>query len=337
MHIETPRLLLRDFTMEDLPNLWEIFGDDITMEHMHPYTAEETKEFLRTFCVERTPPGAYAAALKEGGRVIGYLLCSQIDAPGIYELGWVFHRAYWRQGYAGEAVRALTAHLFRAENAHKLAAETEDAERCVPFLEKLGWRQEGIFRRHSLGRDGRWRDLYWYGLLREDFSPAVGPSKEEDVPAVIDLLRRRIAWMDEKGLYQWNKTGYLDCYPAEYFRHLVQAGILFTARNAAGLAGVMALLDRDSRWPNGDDGRALYVHHLATDPDRPGLGREMLAWAEDYARKQGKIFLRLDSQQANHALSRYYDSLGYSPVGTCVDGSYEGILREKALDPSTET
>ena len=99
----------------------------------------------------------------------------------------------------------------------------------------------------------------------------------------------------------------------------------------------MALLDRDARWPNGDDGRALYVHHLATDPDRPGLGREMLAWAEDYARKQGKIFLRLDSQQANHALSRYYDSLGYSPEGTCVDGSYEGILREKALDPSTET
>ena len=77
--------------------------------------------------------------------------------------------------------------------------------------------------------------------------------------------------------------------------------------------------------------------YLATDPDRPGLGREMLAWAEDYARKQGKIFLRLDSQQANHALSRYYDSLGYSPEGTCVDGSYEGILREKALDPSTET
>ena len=90
MHIETPRLLLRDFTMEDLPDLWEIFGDDITMEHMRPYTAEETEEFLRTFCVERTPPGAYAAALKEGGRVIGYLLCSQIDAPGIYELGWVF-------------------------------------------------------------------------------------------------------------------------------------------------------------------------------------------------------------------------------------------------------
>ena len=51
MHIETPRLLLRDFTMEDLPDLWEIFGDDITMEHMRPYTAEETEDFLRTFCV----------------------------------------------------------------------------------------------------------------------------------------------------------------------------------------------------------------------------------------------------------------------------------------------
>ena len=200
MHIETPRLLLRDFTMEDLPNLWEIFGDDITMEHMHPYTAEETKEFLRTFCVERTPPGAYAAALKEGGRVIGYLLCSQIDAPGIYELG------------LGVPPRLLAAGLRRRGGPRldgpsvscgkRPQAGSGDGGRGAvrPLPGKAGLAAGGHLpqAQPGAGRPGG-GTCTGTALLREDFSPAVGPSKEEDVPAVIDLLRRRIAWMDEKG------------------------------------------------------------------------------------------------------------------------------------------
>lgn len=169
MHIETPRLLLRNFTMEDFPALWEIFGDPVTMEHMASYTEEETREFLCAFCVERTPPGACAAVRKEDGKLIGYLLCNQIDAPGIYELGWIFHRDFWRQGCAYEAVSGLMDHLFRARNAHKVVAETEDAVKSVSLMEKLGLRREGVFRQHSLGRDGQWRDLYWYGLLQSDY------------------------------------------------------------------------------------------------------------------------------------------------------------------------
>ena len=158
--------------------------------------------------------------------------------------------------------------------------------------------------------------------LPEDQAPEIVPAGEADVPAVMDLLRRRIAWMDEKNLYQWNKTGYLDYY---------------AAKDPGGLVGVMALLERDPRWPNGDDGRALYVHHLATTPSHPGLGREMLAWAEDFARARGKAFLRLDSQRVNRPLSRYYEALGYRAAGTCVEGAYEGILREKPLVPAIET
>ena len=169
MKTETPRLLLRDFTMEDFPDLWEIFGDPITMEHVCSYTEQEAKEFLRSFCVERPQPGACAAVRKDAGRVIGYLLCKQIDAPGIYELGWIFHRSIWRQGYAYEAAAALIDHLFRVQNAHKVMAETEDAVRSLGLMEKLGMRREGVFRRHCLGADGQWRDLYWYGLLRDEY------------------------------------------------------------------------------------------------------------------------------------------------------------------------
>lgn len=169
MHIETPRLLLRRFTMEDFSALWDILGDPETMEHMASYTWEEAREFLRTFCVERTPPGACAAVLRESGRLIGYLLCNQIDEPGIYELGWIFNRQFWRQGYAFEAVSALMDDLFRKQGAHKVVAETEDVGRSLPLMEKLGLHREGVFRQHCRNREGEWRDLYWYGLLREEY------------------------------------------------------------------------------------------------------------------------------------------------------------------------
>ena len=169
MHLETPRLLLRNFTMEDFDGLWALMGDPVAMEYMAPYTQEEAREFLRTFCVERTPPGAYAAVLRESGQLAAYLLCNQPEERGVYELGWIVRRDLWRQGYAYEAVSALMDHLFRVQNAHKAVAETIDAGRCVPLMEKLGLRREGVQRQHCRDRNGQWQDLYWYGLLQSDY------------------------------------------------------------------------------------------------------------------------------------------------------------------------
>lgn len=169
MHLETDRLIVRDFTMDDLPALWDIFRDGETMEHMAPMTERETEEFLRSFCVERTPPGAYAAQLRGGG-LAGYVLFNQVDAPGIYELGWVFRRDCWGRGLAWEASRALLDYAFSALDAHKVIAQTEDTVRAAALLERLGMAREGVWRRHAPGRDGTWKDIHWYGLLREEYA-----------------------------------------------------------------------------------------------------------------------------------------------------------------------
>ena len=101
MYLETERLALGEFTMDDLPALWDIFRDGETMEHMAPMTQAGTEGLLRSFCLERTPPGAFAARLREGGGLAGWLLFNQVDAPGIYELGWVLRRDCWGKGLAG--------------------------------------------------------------------------------------------------------------------------------------------------------------------------------------------------------------------------------------------
>ncbi len=165
--IETSRLILRDFTMNDAKDLHEIFGDHETMKHCEPaYDFEKTKDFLKSFCIDRR--GAIAAVDKQHQKVMGYILFNEFD-PGVYEMGWIFNRSHWRQGYAYEACKAVIDAAFRDLHAHKIFAEAIDAVKSVSLMKKLGMTLEGIQRSQTLDGDGHWADLHFYGLLMEDW------------------------------------------------------------------------------------------------------------------------------------------------------------------------
>lgn len=167
MYIETARMILRSFTPEDAAGLHEILGDEETMKNCEPaYDFEKTKEFLTSFCIGRN--GAVAAVHKESGKVIGYILFHEAD-QGVYEMGWFFHRSFWRQGYAYESCKAVVDDAFGKRNAHKVFAETIDTVKSVRLMQKLGMQLEGIQRLQAKDRHGSWADLYFYGLLENDW------------------------------------------------------------------------------------------------------------------------------------------------------------------------
>lgn len=166
MYIETERMIIREFCQADVEDLQEILGDPEVMKDSEPaYTPERTKEFLASFCIEKQ--GAIAAVLKESGKLIGYILFHEID-PEIYEIGWFFNRSYWNNGYAYESCKAVMEHGFRQSEVHKIFAETIDGVKSVGLMEKLGMKREGIQRKQTRDLEGKWRDLYLYGLLQED-------------------------------------------------------------------------------------------------------------------------------------------------------------------------
>lgn len=166
MKIETNRLLIRDFLQGDAQDLYEILGDDETMEYCEPaYTLEKTEKFMEEFCIGRN--GAVAAVHKETGKVIGYILFSQLE-KGVYELGWFFNKAYWRQGYAYEACNAMIDYAFDVLKADKIFAETIDLVKSVPLMEKLGMKIESIQQNQTRDNHGNWADLYCYGLQRQN-------------------------------------------------------------------------------------------------------------------------------------------------------------------------
>lgn len=43
-------------------------------------------------------------------------------------------------------------------------------------------------------------------------------AQPEEIEEIFSLYGKRIRWMDENGVHQWNATDYLAVYPAKYYR-----------------------------------------------------------------------------------------------------------------------
>lgn len=157
----------------------------------------------------------------------------------------------------------------------------------------------------------------------------------QDVDAIIELVQKRIDWMDVKGLHQWNKTDYFGRYPREYWESKI--GYFLVGEEHGKVVVAVALYTEDVRWTRDGEytgtasGDAYYLHHLVTSPDAKGAGVAMMYYVEKYALEHGVYLLRLDSANENKVLENYYNRLGYVACGICHDRLYHGILREKLI------
>ena len=62
---------------------------------------------------------------------------------------------------------------------------------------------------------------------------------------------------------------------------------------------------------------AVYIHRIATNPDFRGQGffAEIVQWAQAYARRHQKKFVRLDTVGENHGLIAHYTACGFTYLG----------------------
>ena len=88
-----------------------------------------------------------AIELAETHRLIGNIYLGRRDFSSL-ELGYVFHRAYWRKGVTKEACAALIERGF-AEGTHRIFAERDpENENSWRLLEALGFSREAHFRKN---------------------------------------------------------------------------------------------------------------------------------------------------------------------------------------------
>ena len=112
MIIETNRLILREYTLDDFDNLYEIVSDPETMRHYpKPFDEERTRGWIE-WNLENYKNygfGLWAVTVKETGEFIGDcgISIQNIDGELLPEIGYHIHKKYWRRGFGSEAARAV--------------------------------------------------------------------------------------------------------------------------------------------------------------------------------------------------------------------------------------
>ena len=115
--LETPRLLLREMTTSDLPAICRVLQDEKTMyAYEHAFSDEEAQAWLNNQLRRYREDGfgLWATVLKESGEIIGQcgITLQDVNGEWVPEVGYLFERAYWHQGFATEAAIACKEYAF---------------------------------------------------------------------------------------------------------------------------------------------------------------------------------------------------------------------------------
>lgn len=106
MYLTFSHYIIRDYLQSDLKSLQEITGDPDLMKEMdHPYTMEETEEFLRRYGLNDAPY-VYALEDAETKKLAGHIIFHPYDEDS-YEAGWIIHPSYQGRGLAQKCTEQL--------------------------------------------------------------------------------------------------------------------------------------------------------------------------------------------------------------------------------------
>lgn len=111
MRLETRRLLLRPLEDGDLDDLKEILQDPIAMvAYEHAFSDEECVDWLERMKTRMARDGVSLCAVlrKADGAFLGQcgISMQEVEGQTLPEVGYLFKRRYWHNGYATEAAKA---------------------------------------------------------------------------------------------------------------------------------------------------------------------------------------------------------------------------------------
>jgi RimJ/RimL family protein N-acetyltransferase len=171
--LETERLVLRPFKLEDAPEVQRLAGDRAiaatTIAIPHPYVDGMAREWIskhQTY-YDRGKGITFAISRKSDGSLVGAMSLMGLEAGHQAELGYWVGRPYWDQGYCTEAGEAVLRYAFTQlglvrVHCHHFARNPASGR----VMRKLGMQHEGTRRRH-VKKWGKLEDVELYGILLE--------------------------------------------------------------------------------------------------------------------------------------------------------------------------
>ncbi|MCK5536437.1 MAG: GNAT family N-acetyltransferase [Bacteroidales bacterium] len=169
--IETERLILREFTMNDFEAVYE-FGSNIEVQR---YTGDKiieslssAKELIKNVWFEdykKYGYGRWAVIYKPENKIIGFAGLKYLPEINETDIGFRFLPKYWNKGIATEASLIIIKYGFEKLGLDKIIgiAMPENIGSCK-VLERIGLKLHKID-----DYDGDGKDYNWYKLDKENY------------------------------------------------------------------------------------------------------------------------------------------------------------------------
>ncbi|MEO7635994.1 MAG: GNAT family N-acetyltransferase [Sphingomicrobium sp.] len=161
--LETERLILRDFTRDDLDAHAATLGDAEVMRHLSGEPLSREDALRRLFMAVGQWPvdgiGMWAVERKADGKMVGHVgffdmaRDMQPNLEGLPEMGWIFDTSVHGQGIAREACEAALNWLEETRGATEVPAIiSEDNVASMKLAEKLGFAREpdGVYKGEAI-------------------------------------------------------------------------------------------------------------------------------------------------------------------------------------------
>lgn len=179
IRLETERLILRDFTMDDLQDYYRLKSDDQTMYYMQDIrldsldsAKEEIAGLLADMSGEDRKYYFLHMELKETGEQvgsIGYTVINRTPVGSIVQLGYFTYPKFWGNGYTSEAVKRVLEFAFQENDVYRVTtgclAENRGSERV---MQKNGMIKEAELKEYEW-HDGKMKDRLEYRLLKDEW------------------------------------------------------------------------------------------------------------------------------------------------------------------------
>ncbi len=166
--IETERLIIRKFTLEDAPKLVELRSDEEVIRYLgglknqNPEAVTKRMQFYID-CYAKYGFGMCAMIWKETGEMIGWSGLQPLQETGKIEVGYGMAREFWRRGIGYECAKAWLEFGFTKTDLEKIVAIAQPANTgSWRIMEKLGMSFEGIENHYGL-------DCKLYSISKEKF------------------------------------------------------------------------------------------------------------------------------------------------------------------------
>ncbi len=173
--LETERLILRPFNLDDAPDVQKMAGvfevADTTLNIPHPYGEGEAERWIKTHRIsfERSQSATYAITKRDDGTLVGAIGLTMDAKHERAEMGYWIGKPFWNNGYATEAARAMIKFGFHDLGLNRIFAHYLTRNKASgKVMEKAGMKYEGHLRQHVVNW-GKFEDLIMFGVLKEDF------------------------------------------------------------------------------------------------------------------------------------------------------------------------